>query len=759
MSLSRKLFLISLAVLLLRSASEIGFAQDRDSRPVVTISRIAQAPVLSEFIAAMESESEIKTELTRVEGLINRFPKDGVPISERTQVYLGYDDRNIYAVFLCYDRTPDKVRAHMVARDLTPLDDDAVSLHLDTFHDRKRAYGFKVNPLGVQQDGVWTEGQTWDLSFDTVWISEARLTKNGYAALIAVPFKSLRFSSAEKQDWGFFVFRAIPRGNEQAYYPPYSSRVEGRLNQAADMRGLEGISAGRNWQVIPYGTFRSARTLDTSAAPQFRNDRAEFRGGVDAKLVIRDSLVLDLTANPDFSQVESDEPQIVTNQRFEVFFPERRPFFIENASYFTTPINLLFTRRVADPRLGARLTGKLGRYNIGALIIDDRSTGKILFGDERFADKSALFSVARVSRDLGENSGIGLIYTRRQFVESSNQVGGIDGRFKLHANWVAAFQAVASTTRNLDGSSAAGPAYKAALDGNGQSWNYNLQFDDRSPGFRTDSGFIQRADIREAAQNFSYRFRPEGGRLLSWGPDVRTDHVWDHRGLRLDAVYTAQMNVELTGQTEAAIYYTGKRERLRPADFPEFRTDADFAGSLKGIFVGTAMIPQLVFRGEYVSGTAINFVPVEGRPPDLASVTSINALVNARLTRSLTVDNTYLLTRLRERERERAIFNNHIIRSKWNYQLTRQLSFRAIMQYSAVLAGATSLETTKNLNADFLITWQLHPGTALFVGYNSNYENLDPRLALTPRGLLRTRDHFLNSGRQLFVKFSYLFRF
>jgi hypothetical protein len=172
---------------------------------------------------------------------------------------------------------------------------------------------------------------------------------------MAIPFRSVRFSPAAEQSWGISFTRNIPRFNEDSHWPRYSSRIEGRLNQAGTLVGLKGISPGRNLQLLPFGSFRSSRALDLRdpAQPRFAEDRLQLDGGLDAKLVVKDSLVTDIAINPDFSQVESDEPQVTTNQRFEVFFPEKRPFFLENASFFQTPINLFFSRRIADPQFGA----------------------------------------------------------------------------------------------------------------------------------------------------------------------------------------------------------------------------------------------------------------------------------------------------------------------------------------------------------------------------------------------------------------------
>jgi hypothetical protein len=332
-------------------------------RPAVRIPHLAQPPRIEAFLQ-MAPDGEVETGMARVEGLIQQIPSDGEPASQRTAIYLGYDQQSLYAVFVAFDDEPDQVRANLTRRE-DFIGDDLVEIMVDTFNDRRRAYAFVANPLGVQWDAIWSEGREFDDSFDTIWRSEGRITERGYVVLMAIPFKSLRFPAAGAQTWGVIFVRDIPRNNESSFWPRISSRIEGRLNQAGLLEGLEHISPGSNTQFIPYVSGRSSRELEepASAPPRFVRDRGSADIGLDAKFVYNDSMVLDLTANPDFSEVESDSPQVTVNQRFEVFFPEKRPFFLENADFFQTPINLMFTRRIREPRIGARLSGKQGPYN------------------------------------------------------------------------------------------------------------------------------------------------------------------------------------------------------------------------------------------------------------------------------------------------------------------------------------------------------------------------------------------------------------
>ncbi len=469
--------------------------------------------------------------MARVHSFRQTAPSDGEAATQETEVYLGYDQLNLYVVFVASDTEPDKVRGTLTRRENIDNSDDWVEVALDTFSDGRRAYLFDCNPLGVQWDAQHSEISGENASFDAVWDSRGRITDQGFVVWMSIPFKSLRFPETDQQIWGIQFRRWQSRIPELSIWPHISSRVQGRLNQAAQARGLSDISPGRNIQLIPYGTFRSFRALDTRgpSSPRFRQVDGEADGGIDAKWVIQDNLVLDATLNPDFNQVESDQPQVTANQRFEVFFPEKRPFFQENVTFFDTPLSLVFTRRIADPQLGARITGKVGPWAIGAMVMDDESPGKsVPVGDPGEGDR-ALFGIFRVSRDLFGQSSVGVIYTDREFQQAHNRVGGVDARFKLGRNWGTALQAVTSQTRFEDGEEVAGPAYRARVDRNGRKLNMSISYDDVGEGFLTQTGFVSRTGFRSLTAGGRYRFRPEGKFLIAWGPALGSG--WPASGL------------------------------------------------------------------------------------------------------------------------------------------------------------------------------------------------------------------------------------
>lgn len=757
----------------------------------LVIPRLPHGPTLEDFLA-MKPEGDVAPRMAKVTRFVQREPHDGEPVTQPTEAYLGYDDKNLYAVFVCHD-DPSKIRAHETRREDFDGDDD-VEIMLDTFHDRRRAYAFQVNPRGVQWDAIWTEasyadtGGNFDVSFDTLWYSKGKVTSQGFVVWIAVPFRSLRFPSAQDQTWGVVLLREIIRDNEKAFWPHVSINQEGRLGQAGTAQGLSGISPGRNIQLIPYGLLNSFHSVDdrsqnipcafnpSADCAHFQNRSVGGTFGVDGKVILKDSLVLDMTANPDFSQVESDEPQVTVNQRYRVYFPEKRPFFIENADYFRTPIDLFFTRNIVNPDAGIRLTGKVGPYSLGILSADDRAAGLSVGPDTPLFKTHEYFNIARVSRDIFKQSSIGVMYTDWEYPSAHrfNRVGGVDSRLKFSPKLTGTLQAVTSSSE-FGGAYSAGPAYKADLTYTSRTWFQESTYNDVSPGFSTVPGFVNRTDIREYRNDTGYTFRPKSGPVVAWGPEFFSHWTWDHTGVRLDTDYNPTLNFALKRQTHIFIFpYEEFRERLRPVDFPALCQpdnchNLDFHEHVSGANVSSSPFPQLTLGAQYYWGTTVNFVPAFDAPPFLARYDQAEAVATIHPITALKIDNTYIFSRLRARDTNAAIFNDHILRSKWNWQFNRELSVRVILQYSATLTRNntpnpentyTFLPTSKNFNTDFLITYFLHPGTALYVGYNSNLQNLDPALTIDPNlgGVLHS-GRLINDGRLFFIKVSYLLRF
>jgi len=743
--------------------------------PAIRIPRIAAPPTLADF-ESMRPTAHIAERMLKVSGFIAREPADGAQPTQDTDVYLAYDDHNLYAVFLCWDKEPDKIRARMTRRE-DIFSDDSAEIMIDTFNDARRGYAFAANPLGIQWDALWTEGSIgngqpadfsgFDQSFDTVWNSEGRLTSQGYMLLMTIPFKSLRFPGLDKQQWRIILNRSIPRTNENLFWPRISNRIQGRFNQAATATGIEQISPAHNIQLIPYGLLRGFRDIDDRdpSHPVFENRTLQPEIGLDAKFIFHDSFVLDAKINPDFSQIESDQPQITVNQRFAVFFPEKRPFFLENSNYFTSPIIAVFTRNIAHPEFGLRLTGKSGPWAVGVLASDDRAPGEALPPTDAHAGDRATYTIARVSRDVLDQSTVGAIVTDKEFAGGFNRVGGIDANMKLDSHWRLQGQALASSTHDVIAGTPQldGLGYKLNLERIGHRLNLQSQYIDYSPNFETQTGFVNRVDLREQMLKASYYWRPEGKYLISYGPTLQQFNIWDHSGTALDYFFYPGFRVDMTAGTYIDFHPFGYDDvRLRPIDYSALTRVTAYPQPFWGFEAGTSWFKEFDVTAFFVSGKGVNYNPVSGIPA-MGHEDQGNFTVTFHAAGRLRIDNAYLLEHVRERDSNLTAVTNHIIRSKWNYQFTKNLSARLILQYNAVLSNPdiSTLPRTKNFNTDFLITYLIHPGTAIYVGYNSDLGNLDRNLTQDPvTGAIMTTPHgYINDGRQFFVKASYLFRF
>jgi hypothetical protein len=738
------------------------------------IPRVQRSPKLEDFLQNHPREDELAISEFR-----QYLPGDGTAASESTTAYLSHDEKNLYVVFVCRD-TVGQVRGHLSKREDT-TQDDAVAVLLDTFHDAHRAYYFSVNPLGIQSDAIYTEGQGYDFSFDTLWDSEGKLTPDGYIVWISIPFKSLRFSHTPEQTWGIALYRRIQRKSEEDYWPYVTQRVEGLTQQFSPVRGMDHISPGRNIQLIPYGLLARNRFLDQSdpLAPVVRHV-FEHRAGLDAKFVLKDALTFDVTLNPDFSQVESDDPQVTINQRFEVFFPEKRPFFIENAGFFQTPVTLFFSRRIADPQFGSRMTGKAGKWALGALVIDDREPGRNQTPGSPL-DTRAVDGVIRVAREFGKQSRIGAFVSSRDFADSSNRVASFDARLKFTPNWVLEAQAAHSWTRQneqlctLGDQHLQGSAYWANLAYSGRHLFYNSSYDDKTPGFCTELGFVNRVDIRRFNNFAGYLWRPNKRRIIDFGPSATGLVNWDHTGRVQDWEADLVFQVDFTRQTTLAFIRREAFEFLFPG--------SEFRKHLSGLTLTSQPYKWLAFNSTFSTGTNENFFPASTLTPSLPFLGNskrVNFGFTLRPEARLRLDHAYFFSRLGTREGSTPlgfspgenIFNNHILRSKLNYQFTKEFSLRLIVDYSATLANSKLLDLqrnlgsfnggpvppTKRLTGDVLLTYLLHPGTALYVGYTDSYGNLrlDGSLAppVTSRGSPTT-----STGRLFFIKVSYLLRY
>jgi Domain of unknown function (DUF5916) len=750
----------------------------------IIIPRLESEPKMSDFLVS-PVRSAAARQMLRINRFIERYPDDGSKPPNQTIAYLGYTHKDFFVAFVCKDLSPHLIRAHMLARDRLD-DDDSVQVMLDTFHDQRRAFSFQSNPLGIQADSLYSEQDGYDFSFDTVWDTWGTRTRWGYVVLMRIPFASLYFADAAPGDmrtWGIILERSIARDMESDFWPRSNHNIAGRLTQDMAVEGFRDIARGQNLQFEPYMLAHSIRTLNTvnPIDPYFSDKALQGYSGMDAKFILHKSLVLDSTVNPDFSQVGIDNPA-TPNQRFPAFFPEVRPFFIENSSYFMTPINLYYTDNIVTPQLGARLTGKLGPWAMGLLSVDDRSPGQAVPPGAPGYGRRAHFYLSRLNRDIGSLSDVGLIFADREYMGSFNRAGGLDYRARVRNRWTFTGQAITSQTKNLSSSTDGEQNCESqALYCSGQVYSQSVSYSDlhsiwwtaytdTASGFVTDTGFFQRPDVRRFNGYWSHIFRPAHSLILSDGPGFYSERIWDHNGVPLDFYFSPSYNINFKNRTSLSGSLSLGQDRLRPIDYSALTQDVEYQSHTGSIYFSTAPVPYLALGTGFTQGTVINYSPPANDGPEPVNITSPSVNLDVKPFRAIDLQNNYVFTHFTGINNGSLVYDNHEFISRWNYQMTKALSFNWINQYIATLPNTqyTDASNSKTVFSDALLTYMPHPGTALYVGYIGNFANLDRSLCTREAdGLCNASDPILpttasslmNDGKTIYVKVSYLLRF
>jgi hypothetical protein len=432
------------------------------------------------------------------------------------------------------------VRATVARRD-NIFNDDFVLVHLDTFNDQRQAYLLFFSPFGIQADGTFTEGRGEDYSVDIVMESKGVLTEDGFTIEVAIPFKSLRYEAGKNKQWGLHINRRVKyKNNEYNSWMPSNRSISGWLNQAGHITGLEDISTTRQLEINPSFTLsesgrRTRYTFDGDPAGRFVNDGIKGEFGMTAKFSLTPTITLDFAYNPDFAQVEADAPVTTANQRFPIFFPEKRPFFLERIDIFQSGLNIVNTRAIVDPDIAAKLTGRRGKNTFGLLYASDNAPGNyskderqgllgcqqrrltdtsVLCGIERFVDKNADIGIFRLKRDIGRQHNLGFFATTYNFTERHNHTAGFDGRFRLTPKTVAEFQVVGTNSRrnfydaNLDRNlyrTGNGFGYRIYLERSDRNLYMNYLAIGRTRDYRADVGFTNRVDTNYLGSFIQYQ--------------------------------------------------------------------------------------------------------------------------------------------------------------------------------------------------------------------------------------------------------------
>lgn len=614
-----------------------------EKRNPVRVVKFAAAPVIDG-----KPDEEVWKTAQVLKDFIQTAPGDNVPASKPTEVMLGYDEKNLYIAFKCWDER-DKIRATLAKRDEV-FGEDNVRVWLDTYDDRRRAYILGFNPLGIQQDGIYTEGQGADFSVDIVMESKGIIEDWGWSVEIKIPFKSMRYSAGKGKLWGFNAARNIDRLNDEFdSWMPDDRNVSGFLIKHGKLAGLDEIKTERTLEIVPSVTIGETGRRNRSIARYILNDRERNpdgllldRGrfvnqpvkqdiGVNFKLNITPNVTLDAAYNPDFAEIEADAPVVSANQRFPIFFQEKRPFFLEGSEIFQSPLRVFYSRTIIDPDIAAKLTGKIGKTSFGVLLASDNAPGNFDEDDRtdpsirprytEFFDKNATFGVVRVKRDFGRENNVGFFGTYRSFPEQHNVLGGFDGRFKLSPQMTSQFQVVGSTSRrcffnnefepSIDtfqarrnreicatGTRPANPnaanPFNQYRTGNGLGYLWNLDYTEKNRGFyielngrtkdyRADAGFTRRTNTNRAvfAGRLSTEPNPKGKIIrFEWRPAVSTNYDWQGRAQHFGA--HSNFNLSFQRNTSASFETGIAYERVFEEEFGLKRSPTRINGAFFG---------------------------------------------------------------------------------------------------------------------------------------------------------------------------------
>jgi hypothetical protein len=745
-------------------------------------------------------------------------PGDNVAPSKPTEVLLGYDSKFLYLAFRAFDE-PDKVRSTVAKRD-NIFSDDYVGFFLDTFNDRRKAFEVFFNPLGIQGDGVLTEGSGEDFSVDLLLESKGIIGENGYTVEVAIPFKSLRYEAGKGKLWGAHFFRRIQRFNRELdSWMPFSRSISGNLNQAGHLTGLEGILAERTLELIPsltlsqsgrfvrsFGVFPGTAAALTDPG-RVVNEPIGFDPGLTAKFTPSSALTLDLAINPDFAQVEADQLVVTTNQRFPIFFGEKRPFFLEGIDIFRTPVTAVHTRAIVDPDIAVKLSGKRGRNTFGLMMASDNGPGnlsaddrgnlavclerraidpRVVCNNERFLDKNAYIGVLRLKRDIGKGENtIGILATTYNFIEKHNDLGAVDGRFRLDKQTTFSFQLLGTTSRNFffdpeQGKSnyRTGKGLGYAIDYNvsGRNFGWELYGEGYTRDYRADVGFFGQTNtnfssafarydtdpnpkakiISRHFHNFSWIGYDFQGRIQNWESEFYVQ--W-----RLPRNSFFSLSYEPAYERILEEEFGPKRTATRPGAFygPDnersvqkhhFFVSGSSQYSKKIQFNARAVLRvnhlDLDFGGgrKYPRVSPAALLLGQGAPldPGAGNLFEFSGGVTYQPTNELRMSLNLVKNRLKRRDTGLTAFDVNILTFRGTYQFTRATFARAIIDYNTL---------SSRLRAQVLAGWTPSPGTSFYIGYNDdlNFNESHPFTREIVPG-------FRRNSRTYFIKMSYLFR-
>lgn len=675
----------------------------------------------------------------RIDLGVETSPAENQPAPVRTTAFLIEDGENLYVAFDAKDPDPQAIRAYLRDRD-SAWEDDYVGISLDTYNDERRAFQFFANPLGVQMDKIHSDvssggnGRGDDAAWDAIWESAGHINDTGYVVEMRIPLSQLRFPAASgRKTWGYDLMRQYPRDRKRSLASnPQDRNRSCYLCQVGKLEGLDGSQPGHDIEVVPTLTASRIETTDDPAFIPLSSGDMKVEGGLTMRWGITPDLTSNLAINPDFSQIESDVLQLDVNNRFALFFPEKRPFFLEGADYFKTPLDAVFTRTVSDPEVGLKLTGKRRDHTFGFFLAEDAETNLLFPGafdsDSETLDVSNTALVGRYNYGFANTSSLGVLVTARDGEGYNNIVGGLDGRWKISDQHSIEFQYLSSDTEYPLATAIefeqpltrfSGDAAKVRYEFRSRDWFANTEYNDRSSGFRADSGFISKVGGRALGGVVGRIWH--GGEENWWNrvrASVHVDHEVDENERLLNHQNVLRLGFGGQLQTWFQFALVDSRELWEGVtyDLTSLRAYAEIRP------VGAVSLRVLGVIGDNVDYSNDR----------LGKTFRLEPSIDWNISRKLLLRLKGVYAELETQDGEQ-IFNALVADTRLTWQFNLRSFLRLTAQTTDVERNqALYIEEvdsrSRDIGRQLLYSYKLNPQTVFFLGYSDQYvdeDNLD----------------------------------
>ena len=745
MSINRNVInLIGLGIL---SAGSIVQAETMDilKNPVLEINRVHKAIIIDGDLTDLEWEQAVGTDY-----FVEIEPGENIRPPEKTEVKIAYDDQNLYVAFWAF-ADPKDIRASFQKRDHAWMD-DFVAIFLDTYGDANTGTMIGANPYGIQMDALNNGGGDDDPTFDLVYESKGIITDKGYQVEMAIPFSSLSFPDNNVQEWKVGFYRSLPREKRsQIIWGGFDRTNPCFLCQMGTLKGIQGINQHGSFEFLPAIVGSQVSELDQINTLQKGTALGEASLGI--KYSLSSDQVAELTINPDYSQVESDEEQVDVNTTFALFFPEKRPFFNAGNDLIDTWINAINTRSINNPIASVRMINRGQKNSWYLLSAMDEDSPYIIPGEEQsfsVSEGQSISNIFRFRRTLDEASFFGILATDRRMVDNdgSGSVVGFDTRYKFNKTYQVELQTLFSHTQEpndsllvnntifgddntftFDGESFSGNAVELEFRRETKHWGIETGYDHRSPAFRADNGFISNNNQRRVYLQSYWVYTPD--KMISkvvGGFHSGIEYNFD--GKKKSRYTSFFGNVVLPRQTRFNINISVK-------PFTRFKeVDLENLWDLS-VNINSHFNKSLSLGGSFSRGVnTVTFLDV----PEKGNSTSFSLWTRLKVSDRMHVGGTYENYQMTTLDKKEEYYSGYLTGIRMNYQYNQALSFRLLGQYN---------DFSQTFQLQPLLSYQPSPFTIFYIGSTSNQiaENLS--IDSIMEGQVQ--------DRQLFLKFQYLF--